>query len=228
MFSKRQYEVMKVKVCGQTRADDIRFSFESGADLCGVVVEVPSSPRSMTVDSAKPLFDEFGGKLVALTANASHELHEAIASRLKPAAVQLTADEQPEQVKKLIDDLGLKIFKSLHLPPEGSGDGRAEDFLRQMERYSQAGVSVFILDTRVPALYGGSGVKSDWELARKIIEASDAELFLAGGITPENVLEAAALGPAGIDLASGVEEAPGYKSKQKITALFTALEAVNH
>lgn len=228
MFSKRYYEDMKVKVCGQTRAEDCRFSFESGAALCGVVVEVPSSPRSMSIDSAKPLFDEFGGKLVALTANASHELYEAVASQLKPFAVQLTADETEEQVKKTVGEFGLKIFKSLHLPPEGSGAERADGFLQQMERYAQAGVSVFILDTRVPDVYGGSGVKSDWELARKIIEASGAETFLAGGISPDNVLEAAALGPAGIDLASGVEEAPGHKSRQKITALFAALEAVNH
>jgi len=227
---------MKVKLCGQTRARDIRFSFESGADLCGVVLEVESSPRSMTVDSAKPLFDEFGEKLFALTANAETEgplpmdLYKTIAVTLKPAAIQLTAYETVETVKRIIEATGLKVFKSLHLPQEGSagGAGRAEDFVSVMERYVEAGVSGFVLDTRVPNMYGGSGVKSDWALAKTVIKSAVAEVFLAGGISPENVAEAASLNPDGIDLASGVEDAPGVKSKNKIEALFKALETVKH
>ena len=228
---------MKVKLCGQTRADDIRFSFESGADLCGVVLEVASSPRSMSIESAKPLFDEFGEKLFALTANAEAEgplpmdLYKTIAVTLKPAAIQLTADETVETVKQIIETVGLKVFKSLHLPQKGSagstgGSGSAEDFIKMMERYVTSGVSGFVLDTRVPKMYGGSGVKSDWSLARTVIEAASAEVFLAGGISPENVLEAASLNPDGIDLASGVEESPGIKSRKKIEALFKALETV--
>ncbi|MFQ5433088.1 MAG: hypothetical protein ACE5EN_11365 [Nitrospinota bacterium] len=218
---------MKVKLCGQTRAKDIRFSFESGADLCGVVLEVESSPRSMTIDSAKPLFDEFGEKLFALTANAEMNLYKNIAVTLKPAAIQLTADETVDTVKRIIETTGLSVFKSLHLPQEG-GAGSAEDFEILMERYVEAGVTGFVLDTRVPNMYGGSGVKSDWTLARSVIESASAEVFLAGGINPDNVLEAASLHPDGIDLASGVEEAPGIKSQEKIKALFKALETVKH
>ena len=224
---------MKVKLCGQTRAQDIRFSFDSGADLCGVVIEVASSPRSMTLDSAKPLFDEFGDKLFALTANAEPDFYKTIAAALKPAAIQLTAGETVETVKHVIETTGLKVFKSIHLPQKGSAaidgsEGRAEDFIKMMEQYVEAGVSGFVLDTRVPNMYGGSGVKSDWSLARTIIEAATAEVFLAGGISPENVLEATSLNPDGIDLASGVEEAPGVKSKEKIEALFKALQTVKH
>ena len=108
------------------------------------------------------------------------------------------------------------------------GEGRAEDFVKMMEQYVKAGTSGFVLDTRVPKKYGGSGVKSDWSLARTVIEAASAEVFLAGGISPENVLEAASLNPDGIDLASGVEDAPGIKSREKIEALFKALETVQH
>lgn len=221
---------MKVKLCGQTRAKDIRFSFESGADLCGVVLEVESSPRSMTVDSAGPLFDEFGQKLFALTANAEMDFYKTVAVTLKPAAIQLTADETVETVKRIIEATGVSIFKSLHLPQEGSAGrtGGAEDFISVMRRYVEAGVSGFVLDTRVPNMYGGSGVKSDWTLARSVIESASAEVFLAGGISPENVAEAASLNPDGIDLASGVEEAPGIKSKEKIKALFKKLETVKH
>ena len=224
---------MKVKLCGQTRAEDIRLSFESGADLCGVVLEVASSPRSMSIDSAKPLFDEFGEKLFALTANAEMDFYKTIAVTLKPAALQLTADETVETVKQIIETTGLKVFKTMHLPQEGGagstgGAGSAEDFVKVMERYVEAGVSGFVLDSSVPNMYGGSGVKSDWSLARTVIEAASAEVFLAGGISPENVLEAVSLNPDGIDLASGVEDAPGIKSEKKIKALFKALETVKH
>lgn len=218
---------MKVKLCGQTRAEDIRFSFESGSDLCGVVLDVASSPRSMSLESAKPLFDEFGEKLFALTANAEMDFYITIAVSLKPAAVQLTANETVETVKQILEVTNLKVFKSFHLPQAGS-NANAEEFVKLMERYVAAGVSGFVLDTRVPNMYGGSGVKSDWSLARTVIEAASAEVFLAGGISPENVLEAASLNPDGIDLASGVEDAPGIKSKEKIKALFKALERVQH
>jgi len=218
---------MKVKLCGQTRAQDIRFSFDSGADLCGVVIEVASSPRSLTIDSAKPLFDELGEKLFALTANAEPDFYSTVAVTLNPAAIQLTADETVETVKRVIAKTGLRVYKSIHLPQKG-GAGSVEDFASMMERYVEAGVSGFVLDTRVPNMYGGSGVKSDWSLARSVIESATVEVFLAGGISPDNVLEAAALNPDGIDLASGVEEAPGVKSKEKIKALFKALETVKH
>ena len=218
---------MKVKLCGQTRAKDIRFSFESGADLCGVVLDVVSSPRSMSIVSAKPLFDEFGEKLFALTANAEPDFYKTIGDTLKPAAIQLTASETVTAVKQILETTGLKIFKSLHLPQKAS-EASAETFVTLMERYVEAGVSGFVLDSRVPNMYGGSGVKSDWSLARTVIEAASVEVFLAGGISPTNVLEAASLNPDGIDLASGVEETPGIKSEKKIQALFKALETVKN
>ncbi|GMT42478.1 MAG: N-(5'-phosphoribosyl)anthranilate isomerase [bacterium] len=218
---------MKVKLCGQTRADDIRFSLDSGADLCGVVVEVPSSPRSLNFNSAKPLFAEFHEKLAALTADAPLEFLQKILAELKPSAIQLTADETPETIRQIRESTDAAIMKSLHLPIDGEGSTKnAETFLTMMEKYTEAGVSAFVLDTRVPKMYGGSGVKSDWNLVSRILEKTKAETFLAGGINPQNVLEAAALNPHGIDLASGIEENPGIKSRDKIRALFTALKRV--
>lgn len=220
---------MKVKICGQTRAEDIRRSLDGGADLCGVVIEVPSSPRSLGIKEAKPLFDEFPSKVAALTANASDNLLARIVKELRPSAVQLTADETPEDVKRLSALLDVRLWKSLHLPrsdKQSKADYSAEEFLLEMEKYAEAGVVTFILDTRVPDMYGGSGLKSDWELAGKIISDAKVDTFLAGGITPGNVLEAAALAPYGIDLASGVEVSPGIKSADKIKALFDTLQKV--
>lgn len=219
--------MIKIKLCGQTRGEDIRYSLDSGADLCGTVLEVPSSPRSINFNDAAPLFDEFREKLVALTADASIDFCKRIAAEFNPVAIQLTANETPETVKEINETLGMQVFKSLHLPVAGEGEGESEKkFLDLIESYGKAGASAFVLDTRVQGMYGGSGKKSDWNLAKKILDRSNAKVFLAGGITPDNAPQAAALNPYGIDLASGIEDRPGIKSKDKINALFKALEAV--
>ncbi len=213
---------MKIKLCGQTREEDIAFSLESGADICGVVIEVPSSKRSMKFEDAEQLFRKFPGKIAALTANADDALYARIAG-LKPAALQLTADAAPEQAAGLIKKYGFVIWKSLHLPVQSAKGKPVDAFLERIREYTEAGCGAIVLDSCTPDCYGGSGVRCDWNLAGKIIAESTADIFLAGGINPENIAEAAALNPYGIDLASGVEVSPGIKSKDKIRALFAAL-----
>ena len=71
--------------------------------------------------------------------------------------------------------------------------------------------------------YGGTGVKADWTLARKACETG-VPILLAGGLTPENVAEAIRIvQPAGVDVAGGVESAPGIKDPQKLRSFFSAL-----
>jgi phosphoribosylanthranilate isomerase len=187
----------------------------------------------MTVQNALPLFERFRDRLVALTADADDRLLSEIAEKLKPAAIQLTANESPEMVAKIKSRLGVSILKSLHLPVEGSRnegeeienpEGFANEILKSMDRYTSAGADGFVLDTSVPKVFGGSGKKSDWKIAKKIIDGADYKIFLAGGINPENAEDAARLNPYAIDLASGVEVSPGVKSKEKIDLLFTALK----
>jgi len=72
---------------------------------------------------------------------------------------------------------------------------------------------------------GGTGVRADWNGAARL--AAQRPTLLAGGLRPENVVEAVTMvRPFGIDVSSGVEEAPGVKSTQRIYALFEALRAV--
>jgi len=213
---------MKIKLCGQTREEDIAFSLVSGADLCGVVIEVPSSKRSMMFEDAAPLFRKFPGKIVALTANADDALYERVAG-LEPAAIQLTAAAASETVHALKKKYGFVIWKSLHLPLQAEKGEPEEIFLERITAYSEAGCGAIVLDSCTPDCYGGSGMRSDWNLAGRIIAESETDIFLAGGINPANIAEAAALHPYGIDLASGVEVSPGVKSRDKIRALFAAI-----
>jgi len=72
----------KVKLCGQTRREDIAFSFASGADFCGVVIEVPSSPRTRSIEQAAELFAGFKRTYLRPHRRRSMALYEAIAKRL--------------------------------------------------------------------------------------------------------------------------------------------------
>jgi phosphoribosylanthranilate isomerase len=215
----------KIKLCGQTRLEDVRFSFESGADFCGVVINVPSSPRTMSVETAGPLFKEYAPKLFALTANAGIEQISEIAKTLKPGYFQFTANESPEFIGEVVGRFGTPVFKSIHLPAEDAENSnrQKDEFLALMKKYGEAGCAGFVLDSKSKGMFGGTGVKSDWNLAREIITATKEKVFLAGGLSPENIAEAKALEPYGLDLASGVEISPGIKSKEKITSLFKAL-----
>jgi len=211
---------VKIKICGQTRAEDIEYSFAKGADYCGVVVEVASSKRSMTLKEATPIFKQFNGRLIALTANANAKLYDEIIKKLNPLAIQLTANETADDIENLKKLYGVKLFKSIHLPQAGVGEKGHEEFVEMIDTYQNAGTDAFILDTLVADMYGGSGKKSDWNIAGKILKISGANIFLAGGINQYNLEEAMELHPYGIDLASGVETLPGVKSKKNIDELF--------
>ena len=80
-----------------------------------------------------------------------------------------------------------------------------------------------MVDASVKGLYGGSGVTADWDGAAEL--AKKYPLLLAGGLTPENVAEAVRqVKPWGVDVASGVEFAPGEKDPSKIRAFVKAVK----
>jgi hypothetical protein len=86
------------------------------------------------------------------------------------------------------------------------------------------GQPAFLIDARVPHAYGGTGQTADWERARAI--AARYPIFLAGGLTPRNIAAAVAtVRPWGVDVASGVESAPGRKDHAKVRAFVTAARA---
>jgi phosphoribosylanthranilate isomerase len=79
-----------------------------------------------------------------------------------------------------------------------------------------------LIDAHAPNAYGGTGQMADWPAARAV--AAQFPIFLAGGLTPENVAGAVAhVNPWGVDVASGVESAPGYKDHRKMQAFVKAV-----
>lgn len=217
---------IKIKICGQTSLEDCEMSVRHGADYLGVVLDVPWSSRSLTVESAEPIFRKFGQITFLLLFNrALDDGVLDVVKILKPYAIQLTGKETPETAGAIQQAAGIPVFKSIHLPPVGEGETDAGLLVARMEEYDEAGVDGFVLDTSSGGMYGGTGKRSDWATAAQVVRRSSLPVFLAGGINPDNVAEAVSVpGIYGVDLASGVEETKGKKSEEKIKRLIQEIE----
>jgi phosphoribosylanthranilate isomerase len=193
-----------------------------GADHLGVVLDVAWSVRSLTVETATPIFRKFGDRTFLLLFDRSPDdgMLDAVQA-LNPCAIQLTGRETPETAGAIRSAVGRPVYKSIHLPPMGEGTPDMAPIVDSMKKYAAAKVDGFILDTSSGGMYGGTGKRSDWAMAARLVSASPLPVFLAGGISPDNVAEAMKIpGIYGIDLASGVESAKGKKSEEKVIRLF--------
>jgi phosphoribosylanthranilate isomerase len=128
---------------------------------------------------------------------------------------QLHGDESAEMLSAFKG----KAFKAIRLSTDSKTDSRrVTDFAESCREM----VPVLLVDAAVKDLYGGSGVIADWNGAAEL--AKKYPLLLAGGLTPENVAEAVRqVRPWGVDVASGVESAPGEKDAGRISAFVKAV-----
>jgi len=207
---------VKVKICGLTRTEDVLVACEAGADFCGVVVEVPKSPRSRTREQARLLFEKAMAATVVVTRSKSLDELVEIVRFLSPFALQLHGDETPELVEALKGKVNCRIWKALPLPPAVEKSS-TQPLLEQIQNFAKVGCDAFVLDTAAAGGFGGTGVVASWEIAADLVRLSDIPCFLAGGLTPENVKEAVtAVKPYGVDVSSGVEALPGVKDHEKV------------
>ena len=204
---------MFVKICGITNEDDALLSVAMGADAVGFNF-YPHSPRYVEPDAALPIRLSLPPFLAAVGVfvDAAPEEVRRVMERCKLDYAQLHGRETPYIVGKLG---GLRIIKAIRV--------RDENDLSELERFN---VEAFLLDTYVPARPGGTGETFDWDLARAA--SSRAKVILAGGLTPDNVAEAVRRArPFAVDVASGVEEEPGVKSRKLVMDFVRAAKSVN-
>jgi phosphoribosylanthranilate isomerase len=143
---------------------------------------------------------------VGVFVNASIGTINATMETLGLNLAQLHGDETPE----MLNALGGKAFKAFRGIPE------------TIDGFERDDCPAFLVDASVKGLYGGSGVIADWNGAAKL--AKKYPFLLAGGLTPENVAEAVnQVRPWGVDVASGVESAPGVKDTNKVNAFIDAV-----
>ncbi len=195
-----------VKICGVTRLPDALAAAKAGADSIGLNF-YPRSPRCIDPARATEIVRALpaGVEAVGVFVNEPPERVNAIAEQAGLHMVQLHGDETPDQAERI----HLPVIKVLRL--------RGEPDITAAERYK---VDLFLLDTPSES-FGGTGKLQDWPLAAKACRRLRA--FLAGGLTPDNVAEAVrAVNPYGVDVAGGVESAPGIKDPAKIAAFIQA------
>lgn len=201
-----------VKICGVTRAEDVRAAVEAGAGYLGFNF-FPKSPRYLTIEAATALTAMVTTRVrkVGLVVNADDDTLDALVASLPLDMLQLHGSEAPERVKEVKARTGLPVMKVI-------GVSRATD-LERIGAYAPV-ADMLMVDAKPPkdaVLPGGNGLTFDWRL----LDGVDWPLpwMLAGGLTPENAREAAeCTGAPVLDVASGVEEAPGLKDPAKVAA----------
>ena len=199
----------KIKICGIKTVTDALAAMEAGADLIGFNF-YPRSPRYIDVGICRDIMAvmrKYGHvTYVGVFVNASMEMTRATIETCGLSLAQLHGDETPEMLNEL-DGRAFKAFRGI--PENINGFERSE-------------APVFLVDAAVKGVYGGSGVTADWNSAAEL--AKKYPLLLAGGLTPENVAEAVGrVKPWGVDVASGVESAPGEKDAGKMKAFVRAV-----
>lgn len=190
---------MLVKICGVTRIEDATLAYQLGADLIGLNFH-PPSPRYVSIERAIEISRAVAGRarLVGVFVNAARDQIESVRRAAGLSMIQFHGDEPPEELR----GYPVPVIRALRLKPGQAAslaDSGAADFL--------------LLDSYDPALFGGTGrVLAGADLARLDL----SRVFIAGGLTPETVGAAAALHPYAVDVASGVESAPGLKDANKL------------
>jgi phosphoribosylanthranilate isomerase len=212
---------VRVKVCGITRPEDAELAVELGAWALGFILW-PSSPRAADPDVAAGIAQELRrrAELVGVFVNAGLDEIAQAAEALHLSHVQLHGDEGPAFCSEVARRTGAKVIKAVRV------DGAAD--LQDLERYH---TDFHLLDTAARGMRGGTGETWDWAIAarrRRTQRTSSAgtrntPVILSGGLTAENVAAGiAAVDPYAVDVASGVEAAPGVKDPDKLAAFMAA------
>jgi phosphoribosylanthranilate isomerase len=208
--------MLRVKICGLMTPQDAAAAIEFGADALGFNF-FPGSKRYLRMEAAGEWIASLPGNVekVAILVNPSWEEAKVAAATAGITALQLHGMETPEFCRRLMDN-GIRFEKAL--PVTGP------DSLANMPDFFTPTV---LLDSGGAGEFGGSGRTFPWEIARDfVLSHPHLRVILAGGLTPENVVEAvASVQPFGVDVTSGVESSPGRKDHARLRDFIAAARA---
>ncbi|HCP82444.1 MAG TPA: phosphoribosylanthranilate isomerase [Octadecabacter sp.] len=211
---------IRVKICGLRTAADVAAAASAGATYMGFVF-FPKSPRNISIEDAAALAVEvpIGVAKVALVVNADDALLDTITAAVPLDMLQLHGSETPERVAEVKARYGLPVMKAVGIA-DASDVPAIDDYAAVADQ--------LLIDAKPPkdaALPGGNGLAFDWTLLadRKYWTVP---WMLAGGLTPDNVAEAALrTGASQVDVSSGVEGAVGVKDAGLIASFVAAAKA---
>ena len=204
-----------IKICGIKTLPHALVAIEAGADYLGFNFyhkSVRFIEKSACAEITSVLKRERPQiKLVGVFVNSPVDEIKDILQTCHLDLAQLHGDETPETFAQLTPH-AFRAFRGI--PESNAGYERSE-------------APFMLIDAAVKGVYGGSGVTADWAAAAEL--AKKYPLLLAGGLTPENVADAVRqVQPWGVDVASGVESAPGEKDAEKISVFVKAVREVEN
>ena len=204
-----------IKICGITNVDDALAAVAAGADALGFNFYKPS-PRYVTPKDAREIIAKLPISVMTVGVFVNEESPQSvrsIANESGVAALQLHGDESPGYCRELAKDR--YVIKTLTV---------ANDFEIDMAQGYE--VEAIMLDTKHNSLRGGTGRVFDWSIARDVNEVVP-KLFLAGGLSPENIQDAIEIvRPYAIDACSALEDEPGRKNHERMRAFVETARSV--
>jgi phosphoribosylanthranilate isomerase len=240
----------RVKICGCRSIEQALTAAEAGADFVGLMF-APSSRRRVDIEDASEVVRALGAPLArqeqvtppAVYRAASEDLRswfehgasalERMLERKRPLTVGVFAGNEPDEINEIVDECGIDLIQLSGGEPWGAcllanrqvvmalhmrADDTAASALSRVEAGSAMAV---MLDRADDVAFGGTGQALDWGVAREIAESMP--VWLAGGLTPENVAQAVStVHPWCVDVSSGVET-DGVKDAAKIRAFVAAV-----
>ena len=201
-----------IKICGITNLADALAACEAGADVIGLNF-YRLSPRMVSVEDAREIRTRLPAGVGTFGVFVNEESREILRVMREVGldALQLHGDEEPGVVTELARVA--PVFKALRVGADFSA--------ATLEKYADAAGFLFDAAEGAAGQYGGTGRLADWGVAQQA--ARGHRIFLAGGLSPENVGAAIAqVRPYGVDVASGVESAPGLKDHERLREFIVA------
>lgn len=200
-----------VKICGITNLEDALTAVDAGADALGFNF-YERSPRFIKPGDARRIIEQLPDTIMSVGVfvnESGPEQVERVAEHVGLKAVQLHGDESPQYCRAL---RGRFVIKALRL-----GDGFTVQSVKEYE------TDAILLDAFAGNARGGTGRVIDWSIARQVSELLP-QLFLAGGLSVENVAEAiSVVEPYAVDACSSLEREPGIKDAGRVRAFVAAV-----
>lgn len=211
-----------VKLCCISDSVEVELALEAGADVLGFVGEQPAGPGRLTDEAIAPLIHQVAGRARAWLLSSTVEIDGLLdqVARTRPDGLQICAHVAPEvyaALRRAHPDL--ELIQVLHV---SSGEGVAA------AKAVAPHVDAILLDSGITSgperQLGGTGKTHDWRLSRRIVDAVQVPVWLAGGLTPDNVETGIRqVRPHGVDLCTGVRDAAYRLDRQKVMAFMAAV-----
>jgi len=205
---------VKLKVCGLTSLEDACAAIDCGAEYLGFNF-YPKSPRYIAPTAARAIIERLPDNVIGVGIFVNEARPEDVDEILRVSGARMAQLHGDESAAYCAGVGAERVIKALR-----AGD----DF--DARRVLDYPASAILLDAFDAKLYGGTGRTANWVVAREAARLT--KVFLAGGLSPENIAEAIrAVEPFAVDVNSGVEIAPGRKDQVKLHALYRLVNSIS-